>query len=114
MRKPTKRTVAGVVEAVTIPAAEYAELLRCRRQFRRLKLLQSRFQRRRRIPIEADLEVALFIADRVGKLNAPAIMAECIATFGAARTPSRSAFYRIAGRIRELARSSHDVQPDPA
>lgn len=113
MGNPSKRTVAGG-EVVTIPATEYAELLRCRRQLRRLKLVQNRFKGRRRIKIEADLEVALFIADRVGKSNAPAILAECNATFGAARTPSRSAFYRFAGRVRELARISHQNSDDPA
>ncbi|ABD87118.1 hypothetical protein [Rhodopseudomonas palustris] len=112
MEEPTKRTLAGV-ELVTIPVTEYAELLDCRRRLAELRAVQTRFERRCRSPIEHDSEVASFIADRLDRMTFADIRAECVARFGAARTPSRTAIHlysvRVRGRLGRLATVPRDA-----
>lgn len=96
MGKPAKRKVAGV-EVVTIPAAEYAELLNCQRQLAALKRAKQGFKGWLS-SVEKDAQVEAFIARRLARKTVPVIMAECRERFGADRTPSRSAIYRYRAR----------------
>lgn len=112
-------TVSGV-EVVTIPAAEYAELLEDRRRLRALSeaattdaglrqravdliaaVESRRFLSPPRSRIEADKEVAVFLAERFGTMTLEAILAECRSRFGAERTPPMSSAHRFWVRLRK-------------
>lgn len=99
MTQPSIHTLSGV-ELVTIPAADYADLLDCKRQLAEFKVRQRGFESPPRSRIERDPEVAIFIADRLGQATSENILAECRVRFGAARTPSRSATQRYWSRLR--------------
>eukprot|EP01037_Dinobryon_pediforme_P024029 gene24029-25674_t len=53
------------------------------------------FVRPTRSPIEADTEVAHFLAERFGLMPIAEIIAECRAKYGPGRTPGRSAAHRF-------------------
>jgi hypothetical protein len=89
-----------VPTVVTIPAADYAELLDCRRRLAEVEARQRTFERPSRSPISRDPEVAAFLAERFGRLLIRDILAACAANFGKARTPSRSAAHRYWSRLR--------------
>ncbi len=97
MKRPAVRTVAGI-KLVTISLAEYVRLLDCRRRLAELKLVRRAFEHPYASPIERDPEVAVFIAERLGRLNLRAIREACTRQFGPARTPSRSAIHRYSAR----------------
>ncbi|BBF92903.1 hypothetical protein [Blastochloris tepida] len=103
MTDPIAATISGV-PVVTIPAAEYAELLACWEQLARLRLFQEAFQPRSKASIDQDPEVAAFIASRLGKVFLREVLAECRERFGVSRTPSRSAAQRYWLRLRGLKR----------
>lgn len=91
----------SVPETVTIPWAEYRDLLICRRRLAEAGIRERSFANPRHSPIERDTEVALFIANRLGrKWTIQQIRDQCAKAFGPARTPSRSAISRYAGRLR--------------
>lgn len=90
----------GGVEVVTIPAADYADLLDCRRRLAELSASRRAFERPSKSPIERDAEVATFLASRFGAATVKTIRAECAAKFGADRTPPRSSIYRYWARLR--------------
>lgn len=122
MDKPTKRTVAGV-ELVTIPLADYAELLDCQRRLAELRAVQSGLKRSSRSPIEHDPEVATFIANRLGLMTFSEIQQACVAEFGPERAPSRAAIHRrsirVTARLRTVAEklgswTSHEPPDNPA
>ena len=112
MEQPIYATLAGV-ELVTIPVTEYADLLDCRRRLAELTLVQEGLKGRSRSPIEDDPEVAVFLAERIGRIGIPAIRAECIGAFGAERTPSRSAIYRYQGRARIRWKAAKSIPQRP-
>lgn len=102
---PITATIAGV-PVVTIATAEYADLLECRRLVAELREKGKRFAVPPRSPIETDAEVAAFFAERFGRVDVMAILAECRDRFGADRTPSRTAAYAYWQRLRQRAGSS--------
>lgn len=96
---PITAKVSGVA-VVTIPLAEYSELLWYRSQLKKVKggkLIQRRETHSR---IDLDPEVADFIRERVkAKAYNQTIADECRARFGKDRAPSKSAIHRF--RVRE-------------
>jgi hypothetical protein len=95
-------TIAGV-EVVTIPVADYAELLDCRRRLAESEVGRRAFMQPLRSRIEGDPEVATFLAGRFGLIDVIEALRQCGARFGAARTPSRSAAFRYRDRLRAAA-----------
>lgn len=95
-----KATAVAGVHVVTIPLAEYADLLECRR-FRDLHRSRTgRYAPAPRSPIECDPAVATFLEQRFGKASLKVILEECRRDFGAGRTPSRAAAGRYWQRLR--------------
>lgn len=90
----------SVPETVTIPWAEYRDLLICRRRLAEADIRERSFANPRRSPIERDPEVAFFIANRLGSWTIEEIRDHCSKAFGPLRTPSRSAVSRYWGRLR--------------
>lgn len=98
---PLVARIAGVA-VVTIPATEYADLLRCRAQ---LNAIGGKAKKRTVIQLtrlERDPEVARFIESRIGHALLTEIRAECIARFGKERTPSSSALHRFATKFQDV------------
>jgi hypothetical protein len=90
------------VPVVTIPAAEYAELLRCRQSAAAFAVRQTRLIAASSSPIDRDQELAAFLAEGLQTMIIRELHAACLAKFGAARTPSRSAIHRFWNRLRGL------------
>lgn len=88
------------IEFVTIPLAEYRDLLNCRRQLAEVGVRQRAFDLPSTSPIERDPEVAVFIANRLGNWTGQQIREQCTKAFGPIRTPSRSAISRYWARLR--------------
>jgi hypothetical protein len=88
------------VELVTIPATLYAELLDCQRKLAEMAVQGRAFKTASKSRIERDPEVAVFLAEHLGRVIIKDIHAECLAQFGADRTPSRSAIFRYWDRLR--------------
>lgn len=109
---PAARTISGV-EVVTIPLAEYADLLDCRRRLAELTVARAAFERPPASPIERDPELATFLAERLGRATGEAILVECRSRFGPARTPSRSALDRYWRRLRARVEEVPDVGEYP-
>ena len=86
-----KTQLLSSVETVTIPAAEYAELLAAAR------LVKAGKRRFPRSPIDARPELRAFIAERLGKMPYARIVVECRKVFGDA-APSKSSIDRFAAR----------------
>ncbi|WP_424362714.1 hypothetical protein [Methylocystis parvus] len=85
-------SVAGV-PVVTIPLAEYEELIRLRKLYgnaARQVLLPPPTRSR----IDRDREVADFLNEHLGRMLLKEIHAACVQKFGVARTPSKSAINR--------------------
>jgi hypothetical protein len=103
--------VAGVA-VVTIPASEYAELVRCRAL---LKKKSGKLIPRRERPsrIDQDPEMAAFVRERL-TVNAynQTIAQECLEKFGKDRAPSKSAVHRF--RMRERERLTLGLSSSPA
>jgi hypothetical protein len=118
---PVTATVSGV-PVVTLPAGEYAKLLEDRRRLQALtestavapdtELRQRavdliaavndrRFLQPPRSRIEGDQEVAVFLAERFGRMTLKAILAECRDRFGSERTPPMSSAHRFWDRLRK-------------
>lgn len=87
-------------ETVTIPFAEYRDLLDCRRQLAEAGIRESIFFHPPHSPIERDPEVAFFIANRLGSWTIKQIRDQCSKAFGPTRTQSRSAVSRYWVRLR--------------
>ena len=87
-------------DLVTIPVAEYRSLLDCRRKLAESEARERAFKTASRSPIERDPEVAAFLASRFGLATVKLIREECVALFGPARAPHRSAIYRYWFRLR--------------
>ncbi|PWB83106.1 MAG: hypothetical protein C3F11_08410 [Methylocystaceae bacterium] len=83
---------------VTIPLAEYADLLSARRRLAELeprgRSAKRRLLARPASPIDADPEISAFLAARRGKMTQKDILAACVAEFGF-RAPSKSALCRF-------------------
>jgi len=94
---PAVATIAGV-EVVTIPLAEYAELLECRRRVAEIGNLRSR--RLRPSPIDHDAEVAAFLKAQPPEMTVKEVLEACALRFGTKRTPSKSAAYQFYSRGR--------------
>ncbi|WP_424361803.1 hypothetical protein [Methylocystis parvus] len=92
-------TVAGV-PVVTIPLAEYEELLRLRKLHGN-PAGQVLLPPPTRSRIERDKEVAEFLNKNLGRMLLKEIHAACVEKFGAARTPSKSAINRY--HVRHMA-----------
>lgn len=88
--QPDREAVGGV-QVVTIPLADYAELLAAKERLERLKL--PKLTRLPASPIERRPEVRDFILERFGKMKDVEIIAKCKETFGWA--PSTSAIDRF-------------------
>ena len=95
----TAHEIAGVA-VVTIPVAEYAALLDCRRKLAESGARERAFNVVSKSPIERDPEVAAFLASRFGLATVKLIREECRALFGPARTPTPSSTYRYWSRLR--------------
>ena len=91
---PIAAEIAGV-PVVTIPAAEYADLLQCRRRVARLSSHTGV-----RSPIDLDIELAAFLAEALQRQIIRDVHAACLARFGPDRTPSKSAIHRFWQRFR--------------
>lgn len=106
---PIVATIAGV-EVVTIPLADYAALVECRRRLEAIDATTAAAVRRfavpPRSPVEADREVADFLMERFGLTPMDAIRAECLERFGRDRTPSRTAAYEFWQRLRRRAEAA--------
>ncbi len=96
-------TIAGI-QVVTIPLAEYAELLDCRRRVGVQSDAARRLAVPPRSPIEKDAEVAAFFIERLGQADMLTILTECRKRFGSERTPSRTAAYDFWQRMRRQAK----------
>ena len=83
---------------VTIPEAEYRELLGFKQASKGPQTVADPPLRGR---LENDAEVAAFLTERFGRMHMDRIMEECRATFGAARSPSRTAAYRYWQKLRD-------------
>lgn len=112
MTQPETRTVSGV-EVATIPATDYADPLDCRRQLTELKAVRSAFEAPPRSRIGRDLEVAAFVAERLGKATVPEIERKCLVQFGKRRTPNRKAIHRYWNHVRRLAAWSEHFPAGP-
>ena len=110
MTAPETHQVAGV-DVVTIPAAEYADLLDCRRRLAELKLVRRRFKTPSTSRIDRDPEVAVFIAERLGMQYLHTIREECLKRFGADRTPGLSTIHRYWERLRRRPARSRRTAP---
>lgn len=90
------------VEAVIIPASEYAALLAGRGdESGHLSGRVVDVASPAKSPIERDGEVAAFLAERFGRVSMERVLVECRQTFGDARTPSRAAAARYWMRLRK-------------
>lgn len=83
---------------ITIPVTEHRRLLECERLSNRRMVLPPAtvFTRFR---IDRDEDVALFIAERAGRLTLAEIVAECERCFGRARTPGLTTVWRFIHRL---------------
>lgn len=100
-----KETISGV-ELVTIPVSHYAELLDYRRRFEEREISHNQFERPSRSRLDRNPEVAVFLIQRLGLEPIKDILRNCRRTFGAARTPSRTAIYRYWQKLQIEARKS--------
>lgn len=102
-RTPTVAIIAGV-KVVTIPLADYAELLDCRRRLAAVRDKPGHGRKRymRLSRIERDAEVRTFIDEHLalGTWPVEEIRAAIVSTFGQLRAPSRSALNRYAMQAR--------------
>lgn len=101
--EPQPATISGI-EVVTIPLADYAALLACKARLAELDANLLQLSAPRKGIIDRNPEVAVFLATRFGTLPVSVVLKQCRRTFGAARTPSRSAAYRYWQRIRNANR----------
>ena len=101
--RPPTATIAGV-KVVTIPLADYAALLDSRRRLAESEV-RSRpyFSSPTRSPIDRDPVLAVFLAERLVRMDAMEAWRQCHDHFGGARAPSKSAVYRYRDRIRAAA-----------
>ena len=97
--RPPVATIAGV-EVVTIPLADYAALLDCRRQLAALHATRERSTASPRSRIGRDPELATFLAECFGRMLLYEAHAAARERFGAKRAPSRSAIDRYWRRLR--------------
>lgn len=113
MTKPDARTIRRAIEVlsrvlnnadpsatVEIPVSELQRLHDCERETMRRTALPYLSCPRSRI--DRDEDVALFIAERAGRLLLREIVEECESTFGSERTPSKSAIHRFIKRLRKV------------
>lgn len=98
--KPRRRTVAGV-EVVTIPLADYAALLDCKRELQETELTIQQFVTGRKSVIDRNPEVAVYLAQNFGLVPMKDLLQACSRRFGRARTPSQSAAYRYWATVRK-------------
>ncbi len=92
-------------EIVTIPLAEYRDLLKCRRLLAEAGFRRRSFEKPARSMIERDPEVAVFIANRLGTWPATEIRDLCARAFGPVRTPSVKSIYRYWDRLKASQKS---------
>lgn len=85
-------------DTVTISVAEYHELLAFKLAS---KVSQGIAPLPSRRPVENDVEVALFLAGRFGKIPMTRLLEECNERFGWKRTLSKSAAYRYWLKLRK-------------
>ena len=87
---------------VTIPAAEYDDLVACKARLIVIEMVRARGLRSSRSPIDRDPDLALFLRERLVGGTIREVHEACLAGFGAARTPSRSAIDRFRHRYSEV------------
>lgn len=99
--EPEHATIMGV-PVVTIPLADYAELLDYRRQFE-LALTNGLLDDEGYATLFArDPEVAVFVATRFGLLTMREMIAEVYLVFGEDRTPLQTSIVRFWTRMRQF------------
>ena len=110
---PIAATIAGV-EVVTIPLADYRDLLSARRRLDEMGLRRIRFECPRPGVIDRDPELAVFVTERLQTMRRlDDLHAAAVARFGRERTPSRSAIHRYWQRLR-AAGASEEGSSAPA
>jgi hypothetical protein len=96
---PITTTISGIA-VVTIPVTDYAALLNCCRKLSESAARHAALNAVSKSPIERDLELASFLASRLGLATIAVIHDECLHRFGTARTPSKSSIFRYWSRLR--------------
>lgn len=94
-------TVISGIEVVTIPLADYAALLDCRRKLLETELSIEQFVTGRRSVVDRNPEVAVYLAQNFGLVSMKELLRECRRKFGGSRTPSQSAAYRYWATVRK-------------
>ena len=90
------------IEVVTIPRAEYDNLLQCRLKLATILLGQQPLARRPTSRIFRDVEIAAFVDGCLARrITYAAIRAECAAKFGPDRAPSETMIGRYARNRRD-------------
>lgn len=86
-------------KTVSLSQDEYRELLDFKLAltgFRTVAEVPSRGQ------LENDAEVALFLAERFGRIPMNKVLSDCCTIYGDKRTPSRSVAYRYWLKLRDI------------
>ena len=116
MTSEVERITVSGVDLVMIPAAEYAALLEAKARLSEISFNHQQLSTPRKGVIDRNPEVAVFLAQRFGLRPMGALLRECKRTYGAKRTPSRSAAYRYWERLRiearEAQRRGEGLRPD--
>ncbi len=104
-KRHRKHKMGGAL--VTIPVADYAELLECRRLSAERTISHDQFSRPSRSTIARDTEVAVFLTQRYGIMPMDRLLRECRRRFGGARRPSRTAAYAHWKKVRRDTAKMH-------
>lgn len=99
MSEPIFRTIEGV-ELVTIPVSDYAALLKDSRVLAEKQIDRKQFEKPDRSIIARNPQVAVFIAEHVGKITVNEVVELCREKFGEHLTPSAKMVYRYWWKLR--------------
>ena len=94
------------VEVVTIPLADYAGLLDCKRRLQETELTIEQFVAGRKSIIDRNPEVAVYLVQNFGLVPMNDILRACKRKFSRSRTPSKSAAYRYWATVRKKSSKS--------
>lgn len=94
-----RRKLAGF-DLVTIPLADYVDLLACKRQLSEASISHRQFGKPSRAMVDRNPEVAVFLVQKFGLLPMREILRQCRRRFGKAATPSQSTAYRYWQAVR--------------
>lgn len=101
-RFPKRETIKGI-RLVTIPLADYADLLDCKRQLAERIISHEQVMSPKKSKVERNPEMAVFLSQHFGLLPMGEILRRCRRQFGKANTPSQSGAYRYWERLRKAA-----------